>query len=51
MTAIVKAFSKDIPAISSDLDVLRTVVIFSGVGLVVSLLLASYGLDLGAGLF
>jgi hypothetical protein len=51
MTAIVKAFSNAIPAISSDLDILKTVVIFSGVGLAVSLLLASYGLDLSAGFF
>jgi hypothetical protein len=51
MTAIVQAFSNAIPAISSDLDILRTVVIFSCIGLVVSLLLASYGLDLSTGYF
>jgi hypothetical protein len=51
MTAIVKAFSNAIPAISSDLDILRTVVIFSCIGLVASLLLASYGLDLSDGFF
>ena len=50
MTAIVKAFSNAIPAISSDLDKLRTVVIFSCIGLVASLLLASYGLDLSLAL-
>ena len=51
MTAIVKAFSSAIPAISSDFDILKTVAAFCGVSLVVSLLLASYGLDLSAGFF
>jgi hypothetical protein len=51
MTAIVKAFSNAIPATSSDLDILRTIAVFCGVGLFVSLLFASYGLDLSAGFF
>ena len=51
MTAIAKVFSNAIPAISPDLDILRTVAVFCGVGLVVSLLVASYGLDLSAGFF
>jgi hypothetical protein len=51
MPAIAKIFSNTIPAISSDFDILKTVAAFCGVGLVVSLLLASYGLDLSAGLF
>jgi hypothetical protein len=45
MTAIVKTFSNAIPAIS------KTVAMFCGVGLVIFLLLASYGLDLSAGFF
>jgi hypothetical protein len=34
-----------------DLEIIRTLVMFCGVGLTVSLLLASYGLDLSAGFF
>jgi hypothetical protein len=37
MTAIAKAFSNVIPAISPDVDILKTVALFCGVGLVVSL--------------
>jgi hypothetical protein len=51
MTAIAKVFSNTIPAISPDLDILRTVAVFCGAGLFVSLLAASYGLDLSAGFF
>jgi hypothetical protein len=43
MTAIAKAFSNVIPAISPDVDILKTVALFCGVGLVVSLLLAGVG--------
>jgi hypothetical protein len=46
-----KAFSNVIPAISPDFDILKTVAVFCGVGLCVSLILASYGLDLSAGFF
>jgi hypothetical protein len=51
MTAITRAISHVIPTISPDIDILRTVAIFCGAGLVVSLLSASYGLDLSAGFF
>jgi hypothetical protein len=51
MTAIAKAFSNVIPAISLDVDILKTVTVFCGVGLCVSLVLVSYGLDLSAGFF
>jgi hypothetical protein len=51
MTAIAKVFSNTITTTSSDFDILRTVAVFCGVGLVVSLLLASYGVDLSAGFF
>jgi hypothetical protein len=51
MTAIAKAFSNIIPAISPDFDILKTVAVFCGIGLCVSLILASYGLDLSAGFF
>jgi hypothetical protein len=40
-----------IPARSPDGDVLKTVAAFCAVGLVVSLLVASYGLDLSGGFF
>ena len=48
MTAIAKV-SNTIPAISPDLNILRAVAAFCGIGLFVSLLVASYGLDLSAG--
>jgi hypothetical protein len=40
-----------IPGISPDRDILKTVAMFCGVGLFVSLLLATYGLDLSVGFF
>jgi hypothetical protein len=40
-----------IPAISPDVDILKTVAMFCGAGLSVSLIFASYGLDLSAGFF
>jgi hypothetical protein len=51
MAAIAKAFSSVIPAISPDIDILKAVALFCGAGLFVSLLLASYGLDLSVGFF
>ena len=51
MTAIAKAFLNAVPAISTDFDSLRTVAVFCGVGLCVSLILASCGLNLSAGFF
>jgi hypothetical protein len=46
-----KAFVNAIPAISPDVEILKTVAVFCGIGLFISLLLASYGLDLGADFF
>jgi hypothetical protein len=43
---ISRAFRTDV-----DVEILKTVIIFCGVGLVVSLLFASYGLDMSAGFF
>jgi hypothetical protein len=51
MTAIAKALSNALPAISPDVDILKTIALFCGVGLFVSLLVASYGLDMSAGFF
>jgi hypothetical protein len=50
MTAIAKALSR---ATGSDVDVeiIKTLAIFCGVGLVVSLLFATYGVDLSAAFF
>jgi len=51
MTAIAKAFSNVLPAISPDVDMFKAVALFCGAGLCVSLLLACYGLDIGADFF
>lgn len=50
MAAIAKALSR---ALGSDIGVetLKTLAMFCGVGLFVSLLFATYGLDLSAGFF
>jgi hypothetical protein len=52
MTAIAKAISNAFPTISPDAEILKTVALLCGVGLVVSLLaVASFGLDMSAGFF
>jgi hypothetical protein len=51
MVTIAKALLKAMPATSSDGNILKTVAVFCGIGLGVSLLLASYGADLNAGFF
>jgi hypothetical protein len=51
MTAIAKALSNVIPTISPDVDIFKTVALFCAAGLFVSLLFASYGLDMSAGFF
>ena len=51
MTAIAKSFSSAIPTISLNVDNFKVVALFSGAGLLVSLLLLSTGLDLAVGLF
>jgi hypothetical protein len=50
MKAIARMLSHALPETRSD-GPLKTIVIFCGVGLVVSLMLAVCGVDLGAGLF
>jgi hypothetical protein len=50
MAAITTALSRA-SGIDIEVDTLRTVLIFCGIGLTVSLLFASYGLDLSAGFF
>jgi hypothetical protein len=51
MTAIAKVLSRAFPATKIEIETLKTVIMFCGVGLVVSLLLATYGLDMSAGFF
>ena len=51
MTAIVRACSRMVPAILSDADVLITLALLCGAGLFVSLLLATFGLDMSFGFF
>jgi hypothetical protein len=51
MTAIARVLSRRLPASPSDIETLKTIGMFCGVGLLVSLMLASYGLDLSPGLF
>jgi hypothetical protein len=51
MAAIAKAFSRAFPANSVEIDILKQLVIFCGAGLLVSVLMMTYGLDLSAGFF
>jgi hypothetical protein len=51
MTAIAKAFLNVISTDSPDVDILKTVAVFCGVGLFLSLLVVSYGWDIGSGFF
>jgi hypothetical protein len=51
MVALAKVLLRAFPKSQIDTETLKTIVIFCGVGLAVSLLLATYGLDLSAGFF
>ena len=50
MAAIARALDRTM-GIQLDFETLKTLVLFCGAGLAVSLLLASYGFDLSAGFF
>jgi hypothetical protein len=50
MVAIARALSRA-SGTNVDVDTLKTLLMFCGVGLTVSLILASYGLDLSPGFF
>jgi hypothetical protein len=50
MAAIAKALTR-ISGTQVEVETLKTILMFCGVGLAVSLLLASYGLDLSPGFF
>jgi hypothetical protein len=51
MTAIARALSHRFSETRAEVGPLSTIVIFCGIGLSLSLLLAACGLDLGANLF
>ena len=51
MTAITRVNSRDSSGTMFDTETLRNIAIFCGLGLLVSLCVASYGLDLSAGFF
>jgi hypothetical protein len=51
MTAIARMMSLAFPTASAEAEILKVIAIFCGVGLLISLAIASYGLDLSAGFF
>jgi len=51
MAAIVRALARALPKESLEIEVLKQLALFCGAGLLVSLLMLTYGLDLGFALF
>jgi len=51
MAAIVRVLARAFPRESLEIEILKQLALFCGAGLLVSLLMLTYGLDLGAGLF
>ena len=51
MTAIARVLARRLPASRIEVETLKTIGMFCGVGLFVSLMLASYGVDLSIGFF
>jgi hypothetical protein len=51
MATIARLLSRDVPETNSEFDTLKTVGLFCAAGLFMSVLLATYGLDLSPGLF
>jgi hypothetical protein len=51
MTAIARAVSRAFQSATTDIDVLKELALLCGAGLLVSLLLLTYGLDLSPGFF
>jgi hypothetical protein len=51
MAAIARALGRAFPSAQIDVETLKTLAMFCGVGLVVSLLLATWGLDMSPGFF
>jgi hypothetical protein len=50
MAALARTLSR-VSGTNVDVETLKTIIIFCGVGLTLSLILASYGLDLSPGFF
>jgi hypothetical protein len=51
MTTLARVFSSYVSGVDVQTEILKTIAIFCGAGLFVSLLFASYGLDLSPGFF
>jgi hypothetical protein len=51
MAAIAKVLARALPKNSIELEILRQLALFCGAGLLVSVLLLTYGLDLSPGFF
>jgi hypothetical protein len=51
MAAIVRALTRALPKESLEIEILKQLALFCGAGLLVSLLMLTYGLDLSVGLF
>ena len=51
MAAIARVISRAFPASGFDVETLKSIAIFCGVGLLVSLMVATFGLDISAGFF
>ena len=51
MAALARAFWRAFPLNSPELEVLKQLAIFCGAGLLVSLLMITYGIDLSPGFF
>ena len=51
MAAIARVIARAFPATSSELEVLKQIGLLCGAGLLVSLLMLTYGIDLSPGLF
>jgi Na+/H+ antiporter NhaA len=51
MAAIAKVLTYAFHDTTSDVEVVKTIAMFCGIGLTVSLMIASYGVDLSPGFF
>jgi hypothetical protein len=51
MAALVRVLARKFPSTDLEAQVLKQIALFSGAGLLVSMILMSYGLDLSAGFF
>jgi hypothetical protein len=51
MAAIARVLARALPKHTLELEILKQLALFCGAGLLVSLLLLTYGLDLSPGLF